>query len=104
MGSLYRRRLSIPGMSEADDRLLNMAVAMASELAVMRERIDTLERLLAQAGVLAPDAVEEFKPDSGAQASRDLLRSRLITKVMKPVRDGAARDAEEHAEKDGDAS
>ena len=95
MDEPYRRRLAINGMSEGEDRLLSMVLALTSEMAVMRERIDTLERLLAQAGTLAGDAVETFHPDEVAAAARDAMRQRLIAKVMKPVRDAAARDRAE---------
>jgi len=92
MDEPYRRRLPIPGMSEADDRLMGMVLALTSEMAVLRERIDTLERALAEAGALAEGAVEAFSPDAAAAAARDAMRQRLIAKIMKPVRDGAARD------------
>ncbi|WP_230293601.1 hypothetical protein [Croceicoccus sp. Ery5] len=94
MDKPYKRRLPIPNMSEADDRLLGMVVALTSELAVLRERVDTLERVLADGGTITGSAVEDFRPDAGAQAERDAIRQRIIAKVMKPVRDGAARDAE----------
>lgn len=40
------------------ERLLHMLVATAAELAVARERLDTLERYLAQAGTLPEDGLD----------------------------------------------
>lgn len=97
MDQPYKRRLAMPGMSEADDRLLGMVLAMGSELAVLRERVDTLERLLIASGTLGVDAIESYAPDATALAERDALRQRLIAKLMKPVRDDIARDAQELA-------
>ena len=39
--------------SKEAERVLNVALALAQELAVTRERMDTLERLLEAKGVLA---------------------------------------------------
>ena len=40
------------------ERLLHMLVATAAELAVARERLDTLERYLVQAGTLPEDGLD----------------------------------------------
>lgn len=91
---LAQGRRSIPGMAESEDQSLAMIAALASELAVARERIDTLERLLAQGGVLEAGAVESFAPDPAAQAAREGLRKRLIAKVFQPLREAAERAAD----------
>ena len=84
------RRLAVPGQDPAEDRLLAMIAALASELAVTRERLDTLERLSVGAA-----AVEAFVPDAAAIAERDTLRRRIIARVFRPLRDAAARAAVE---------
>ncbi len=90
MAEPVRRRLAIPGQDTADDRLLGIMAALASEVAVLRERLDTVERL---AG-LESAAIDGFVPDPDAQASRDALRRRLIDKIFGPLRDALARSAE----------
>lgn len=84
------RRLPVPGQDPQEDRLLAMIAALASELAVTRERLDTIERLS-----LGTDAVEAFVPDAAATAHRDTLRRRIIARVFRPLRDAAARAAVE---------
>ena len=97
MGNLdksYRRRVPIENMTEAEDRLMGMVLALTSQFAAMRERIDTLETLLEKSGTLAPDAIEraQFSPED--EQRRDHLRQSLIAKVMRPILDEMERDAE----------
>lgn len=94
-GPAYRRRTEIPGMRAEDDQAIAMITALTSELAVLRERIDTLEILLAAQGVIGRQDIDEFAPDSAAAARRDGLRQRLIAKIFRPLREAAARAASE---------
>lgn len=91
------RRLDIAGQSPAEDRLLAMVAALASELAMVRERLDTVERVAERVGVMTREAIEEYRPDDAAQAERDANRLRLIAKVFRPLKDEAARVASEGA-------
>lgn len=86
------RRKAIPGISESEERLLAMVTALTGQLAVARERIDTLERLLSRSGVLSPDAIETFEADATESAERDALRRSVIAKVFRPLQDAAERD------------
>jgi hypothetical protein len=90
-----RRRLDIPGQSDGEDRLLAMVAAVASELAVTRERLDTVERLLAERELLDRDAIEAFVPSPEITVERDTLRRRIIERVFRPIRDAAARARQE---------
>lgn len=81
-----RRRIDIPGQSEAEDRLLAMVAALASELAVTRERLDTVERLL-----LERAQIEAFAPSPEAIVEREATRRRIIDRVFRPIRDAALR-------------
>ncbi len=94
---LVKGRKAIPHLAESDDQAFAMIVALASELAMTRARLDTLERLLAKRGFLAPDAVEAFVPDAAAASERDALRRRIVAKIFRPVRDAARRAAEAEA-------
>jgi hypothetical protein len=67
----------------AVERVLSITMAVATELSVARERIDTLERLLVQHGVLAPDAVERFTPDAAAVAARDAWGREYIARILR---------------------
>lgn len=89
--STAKRHLAVPGQSPGEERLLAMVTALTSELAVTRERLDTLERLCETAGVFPRAAIEEFRPDSAQAGERDSLRRRLIARIFRPLRDDAAR-------------
>ena len=89
-----RGRRDIPNLSEVDDQSIAMIAALASELVIVRERLDTLERLLVATTAISADAVDTFVADPEAVADRDRLRRRIIAKVFKPIRDAARRAAE----------
>jgi hypothetical protein len=93
MSRPINRRLDIPGQTPSEDRMIGMMTALLSEVAVLRERLDTVERLAERAGAIERAAIEAFVPDEAAQAERDSLRRRLIEKVLRPVRDAVARSA-----------
>jgi hypothetical protein len=95
--SPYKRRVEIPGQSPVEDRLLAMVAALTSEVAILRSRLDTLERLADQAGIIDRSAIETFAPDAAAETEREALRSRLIDKVFRPLRDAARRAAGDEA-------
>jgi hypothetical protein len=88
------RRLDVAGQSAGEDRLLAMIAALAAELSVTRERLDTLERLVEAGGVAPRSAIEAFVPDAEASAERDVLRKGLISRIFRPIRDAAARGAQ----------
>jgi hypothetical protein len=67
----------------AVERVMSMVMALAGELSVARERIDSLERVLQKQGVLAPDAIESFVPDATAQAARDAWGRDYIARVLR---------------------
>ncbi len=67
------------------DRLLSMVMALASDVAVMRERLDTVERLLDSKGVISRADIEDFKPDRDAAYERGLLHRELVARLMRGV-------------------
>jgi hypothetical protein len=67
------------------DRLMAMLAAMTQELAVLRERLDTHERLLDGRGLFGPADVDVFKPSDAASVERQHIRQRLIASVFRPV-------------------
>jgi hypothetical protein len=69
----------------AVDRLLSITLAVAEELAVARERIDTLERLLEAKGVLAQAEVEAFEPTRDQGYERGLMHREYIARILRPV-------------------
>lgn len=44
------------------DRLLAMVLALSGQLSTVYERLDTLERLLADKQILSPDEIDSYEP------------------------------------------
>lgn len=66
----------------AIDKVLGIALSLASELSVVRERLDTLERLLAKQGVLERAAIEGFEPSPAEKAERARQRAEYLDRVL----------------------
>lgn len=84
----------IEGSRPLDEQLMGMIVALASEVTVLRARLDATERLLAEGGVLAPGIVDGYEPDEAAQQERAALRDATMNKVFRPLREAAQKDLE----------
>ena len=59
-----------------------MVMALAGEVSVLRERVDTIERLADEKGVLTRADVEAFRPDDAALAERDQWRTDFLDRVL----------------------
>ncbi len=71
------------------ERVLAITMAVAQELAVARERIDTLERLLQAKGVVARDEIEAFQPSADQAAERGLWMQEYLARVLRIVQQEA---------------
>ncbi len=67
------------------ERVLAITMVVAQELAVARERIDTLERLLAERGVLPAGAVDAFTPTADQAAERGRWTQEYLARVLRIV-------------------
>lgn len=63
----------------------SICMALMAELAVARERIDTLERLLTSKGVLTRDEIDEYTPDAEAGQARQLAQVEYSARVLRPL-------------------
>jgi predicted nucleic acid-binding Zn-ribbon protein len=67
------------------ERVLAITMATVQELAVARQRVDTLERLLEAKGVLSRDEINAFRPDEDQAAERGLWMQEYLTRVLRIV-------------------
>jgi len=67
------------------ERVLNITMAVATELAVARERIDTLERLLEGKGIITPEEIENFIPSPIQADERQLWHARYAARILRIV-------------------
>lgn len=70
---------------KALERVLNITMAVASEVAVMHERLDTIERLLASKNILQNAEIEAFIPDSTQAEERQRWHASYISRVLRIV-------------------
>ena len=69
----------------AVERVLNITMALAQEVAVMHERLDTIERLLAQKGIVEPSEIEAFVPSEADAEQRQRWHATYIARVLRIV-------------------
>lgn len=69
----------------ATDRTLSIVMALAGEISVMRERMDTIERLLDAKGTISRCDIEAYVPDTAAGKERGLLIKDYIARIMRGV-------------------
>ncbi|WP_086617638.1 hypothetical protein [Erythrobacter tepidarius] len=65
------------------DRLYSTVFALAAEVSALRERQDTIERLLEAKGTLSRDDIENYVPDRAAGAERGLATQAYIARIMR---------------------
>jgi hypothetical protein len=67
------------------DRLLSITMALAGEVSVLRERLDTVERLLEAKGALRREDIETYAPDRDAAFERGARTREYIARVLRGV-------------------
>lgn len=68
------------------DKLVAVVLHLAMELSVMRDRLDSHEALLADAGVLDRDAVDAYRPEPGDAERRKAMRDELVAAIIERLR------------------
>ena len=67
------------------ERVLAITMAAVQELAVARERIDTLERLLEAKGLVEREEIEGFSPTAEQGIERGLWLQEYLNRVLRIV-------------------
>ena len=65
------------------DRLYSVVFALAAEVSALRERQDTLERLLERSGTLDRAEIDTFAPDRAAGEERALATRAYVARIMR---------------------
>ncbi|VWX60693.1 hypothetical protein [Sphingorhabdus sp. 109] len=66
-----------------DELMLSMLMALVGEVSVVRERLDTVERLLDSQGCIERSDIEAFVPDQEQALERGMLTREFIFRVMR---------------------
>ena len=69
----------------AIDKVLSITMALAGELAVLRDRVDTIERLAEQGQSISRAAIDGYRPDEAVRAERDAWRDTFLSVVLRSV-------------------
>jgi hypothetical protein len=75
----------------AIEKVLGIALSLASEVSVLRDRLDTLERLIERHGLFARAAIDDYEPSMAETAERSARRMEYLGRVLQ----AAHRELEE---------
>ncbi len=65
------------------ERVMAISMAVAQELAVMRERMDTIERLLEQHGTISRDEIENYNPPKDIAEQRGAWTQEYLARILR---------------------
>ena len=69
------------------DKLLAMVLALAGEVSVLRDRLDTLERLAQAKGLISIQEIETYRPDEQVEQEREQQRSEYIAHILQIIQE-----------------
>jgi len=67
-----------PAMDEA----MSMIMVLGSELSVLRDRLDTVESLAAEKGVILREELDSYEPSADTLNARELARQDLLERLF----------------------
>jgi len=73
------------------DQLMAMVTALTAEVAILRDRLDTHERIAESRKVFSREEVDGFIPDAAIMAERSAQHQRLLRKVFRVLKEDLAR-------------
>ncbi len=81
--------------AEGLDQAMSMILVLANELMVVRDRLDTVERVAAAKGLVLEAEIEAFQPDQTALEVREARRQDFLARLYYLARKDAAEQATE---------
>lgn len=70
--------------ADADvERVLSITMAVAGELAVLRQRLDTIETLLEERGSVSKADIESFAPSAAQQEHRGRWNQAYLARILR---------------------
>ncbi len=69
----------------AIDRLIAIITALAGEVSVLHDQVDTITRLLNQKGVVTSGDVNSFVPDEAVESDRDQWRASFLENIFRII-------------------
>jgi len=65
------------------DQMMTFLLELTTEVAVLRERLDTVERLLDTKGSVTRAAIEAYQPDAAVEQERATWRDAYLKRVLR---------------------
>ncbi|HEX7853074.1 MAG TPA: hypothetical protein VF503_05195 [Sphingobium sp.] len=72
--------------STVADRSLRMVTALSAEVAVLRERLEIVERLAAERGLFGPAEVDAYRPAPEVAAGFKAKRKAFVERIFGAMR------------------
>lgn len=67
------------------DKLLAIIMALAGEVCVLRERLDTIERLAEVKGLVSRQDIEAYTADETSAAEREQWRAEYLERILRVI-------------------
>ncbi len=67
----------------AIDQMMTFMIELTTEVAVLRERLDTVERLLDSEGSVTRAAIEAYRASAAVEAERNAQREAYLKRVFR---------------------
>ena len=67
------------------DNLMAMIMTLTQEISVLRDRLDTIEKLLVNKKSITLEDIETFEPDDDLIKERKDRRQMLLKRVLRPI-------------------
>lgn len=67
----------------AIDQVMTFLLELMAETSSLRERLDTIERLLDEKGSISRADIENYRPDAAGEAERSAWSQAFIRRVMR---------------------
>ena len=67
------------------DKLVSMLMGLVGEVSVMRDRMDTIERLLGEKGLLSQSDIDNFEPPEDVLMQRAETREMFLGEITRVI-------------------
>ena len=67
------------------DTVMGIVMALAGEVSVLRERLDTIEHVAAAKGLFTQKDIEAYRPDDAVVTERERWRAEYLERVLRVV-------------------
>jgi len=71
------------------ERVMNVVLALMQEVSVMRERLDTVERLIERDGTVSKASINAYVPDAAAAAERGAWTQEYLARCLRILQQDA---------------